>query len=259
MEQPSAPASSAASLTSAKAGTSGARTGSTSASLMLRPQQREVRLMQRRHQRGDVPQVGDRLADGEPFLRHQPARLGGQHLGMRMDQDDAQRVGHRQRDQIERIRRPDQDNSAQHARRHVVGVRRSRRRRLSPQRARHQVVRRQHAPEQRVHRHRARHAAGRGTPEPAAKRHLLVQPEPDAARAVQPFERRERRNPDHVLAGIRAQRVGPGYLDDSRSPVERAAPPRRGRPAAPAPGPARRSPAPGSKPSPAQTRAPDRT
>ena len=88
------------------------------------PQQCKITLMERGHQRRHVPEVGDRLTDGEPALRNQPARLGGQHLGMRMHEDDAQYIRHREGDQIERIRRTDEDYAAEHARRHVVRMRR---------------------------------------------------------------------------------------------------------------------------------------
>ena len=138
--------------------------------------------MQGRDHRPELAEVGDRVGDREAPLGHQTARLGRRHRGVRAHDGDAQRLGHRQREQFQRVIAPNQHQAARHAGRDVVGVDAARDRALALQGAGDELAPVERPAEQLADREGPRDAAGGRTAQPACQRHALFEPEPDAGR-----------------------------------------------------------------------------
>ena len=183
IEQPSAPASNAAFFTAANPGMSVARSGSMMRSSMLRPSSGRSPRYKRRDERRDVADIRHDHVEAVGAVLDESPRLGGRHLAVRMDDGDVQAVRHRKLHDLERIVAAHEHESAHHARRHVIRVRRSRRGALPFHRAQHDVALRQRPPEDFVHGDRTRGAAGARASEPARQRHLFVQPQAQPLRA----------------------------------------------------------------------------
>ena len=122
--QPSAPASAAARLITARPGTSGARRGSAIVSSSERRQQSKSPVCRAWTNAPRFAHCFTASARRHGVAK-QRARLRGLDLEIRMDHDGRQARRHRQRDDVGRIGAADQHEPAADGRRDVVGMRRA--------------------------------------------------------------------------------------------------------------------------------------